>query len=144
MPEFLVRSAYYDDAERIMILSELLGYPLKENRFCENLKKLINHPQHLILVICINSKVYGFIHLCEVINIITDPYCEIMALIIDEEKRGMGLGRLLLEESIEWVKNKKICTIKVSSNIVRIKAHGFYIKNNFQLIKTQHFFIKNL
>ena len=55
---------------------------------------------------------------------------------IKNEYRHQGYGNFLLNECINYLKNKDIDKINVTSNKNRVYAHMLYKKNNFEIIDT--------
>lgn len=89
---------------------------------------LANHPSSFVLFIIYNQKIAG-LATC-FINFSTfkvKPYINLHDLIIYDQYRGKGLGRLLMEELIHISETKKYCKIslevrednKVAQNLYR-------------------------
>ncbi|MGJ1415634.1 GNAT family N-acetyltransferase [Sphingobacterium multivorum] len=51
--------------------------------------------EYAVFVGIIDNKTVGWIQVHQVISMETGVYAEIMGLVVDEEYRGRGLGRLL-------------------------------------------------
>ncbi len=69
---------------------------------------------------------------------------EIRGLVVDESRRGAGLGRGLMEHAEEWARGRGVRVIRLRSNVVRGGAHAFYARLGYSLVKTQHIFSKKL
>src|SRR5262245_27255720 len=69
---------------------------------------------------------------------------EIAGLVVDEERRGAGIGRLLLAAAEDWARGRGCRAIRVRSNVVRERAHRFYEREGYGQIKTQQVFEKPL
>lgn len=68
------------------------------------------------------------------------PHCEINGLVIDENSRGKGIGRLLLERVKQWAKEKGNDKLSLHCNVKRTEAHDFYEHLGFNEIKQQKYF----
>jgi GNAT superfamily N-acetyltransferase len=63
---------------------------------------------------------------------------------VDEGQRSLGAGAKLLEAAEQWAKARGCQGISVRSNVVRERAHGFYLRNGYEHYKTQKAFRKPL
>jgi GNAT superfamily N-acetyltransferase len=61
-------------------------------------------------------------------------------LVIDENYRKQGIGKLLVNKAREWAKEKHIDKLRVRCNRKRTEAHLFYIALGFVEIKEQKVF----
>lgn len=86
----------------------------------------------------------GWIHVCIVNRLESEPKAEVGGLVVSEEWRGKGIGAALLAEAEKWALSAHIKTIRVRSNIVREKAHNFYVCAGYSRTKTSHVFLKSL
>lgn len=91
-----------------------------------------------------DGQALGWVHVfvCHLME--SDPYAEIGGLVVDESRRGEGIGKLLLERAEAWARAKACASIRLRSNIIRKVAHEFYLKRGYTITKTQHAFAKNL
>jgi GNAT superfamily N-acetyltransferase len=69
---------------------------------------------------------------------------EIAGLVVDEDHRGRGIGPALLRAAEGWAREHGCSVVRVRSNVVRERAHGFYRREGFGEIKTQRVFEKRL
>lgn len=120
-------------------LSDQLGYPVNLSELAKRFEELTSLPNHQLLVIN-DQGVKGWIHLEIVYDLIEEKKIEIKALVVDEKERRKGYGRQLVEAAREWAKTNLISTIYLSCNIIRDRAHSFYLREGFSKTKTSHFF----
>lgn len=71
-----------------------------------------------------------------------DKFAEISGLIVAEEHRSRGIGKVLLDAAEEWARGRGCALISVHSNVTRERAHHFYQINGYALYKTQQLFCK--
>jgi len=140
-----VRSATMEDAGAIADLSGQLGYPSSAASVRRRLRNLLAKPDHAIWV-AQNSggSVAGWIHIFVYELLESDRLAEIGGLVIDENFRGQGAGKALVERAERWAKARRLGSVYVRSNIIRNEAHVFYQKQGYTIIKTQHAFRKDL
>jgi len=69
---------------------------------------------------------------------------EVNGLVVDENARSRGAGAQLLAAAEDWAKKKRCKGMSVRSNVMRERAHGFYLKQGYEHYKTQKAFRKGL
>ena len=65
-------------------------------------------------------------------------------LVVDEKRRSAGAGAKLLRAAERWAKSKGCKNMSVRSNVIRERAHAFYLRNGYQHYKIQKAFRKKL
>src|SRR5579871_769056 len=139
-----IREATENDAPAITRLAEELGYPTTLEQIRERLASL-NADRHVVFVaVDAAGEVVGWIQVFEVRNLIAGTRAEINGLIVSSAKRSAGTGLQLLEQGERWARQKGLRTIGVQSNIVRERAHVFYLRHGYAASKTQRAFRKEL
>jgi GNAT superfamily N-acetyltransferase len=56
---------------------------------------------------------------------------------VDDRHRKKNIGKRLVQESIQWAKQKGLLKIRVRSNVTRSESHSFYKTIGFREVKTQ-------
>jgi GNAT superfamily N-acetyltransferase len=69
---------------------------------------------------------------------------EVNGLIVDEQARSAGAGWRLLEAAEKWAKKMRCVGMSVRSNVLRERAHAFYLRHGYEHYKTQKAFRKSL
>lgn len=146
MPEYQVRTANFSDICNISDLCSQLGYQTTQEQILERLKVLLNLPDHAIFVITYqkNQIAIGWVHVLLVQYLETEKFAEIGGLVIDHQHRKSGLGKQLMNEAENWVRDQGVSTIRLRSNTIRSEAHKFYEKIGYQNQKSQFTFVKQL
>ena len=126
------------DLERVCTLTEELGYKASRSELQERFEEIRHLKNHVLLVA--SEDVQGFIHLEVATNFIKEKRVEIKALVVNENSRGQGIGRALLKAAAEWARSNRVSIIYLSCNIIRDRAHAFYLREGFIKKKTSHFF----
>ena len=114
------------DASAITILSQQLGYPLSEKQILQNIKAVLENADHDAFVAVHENKIAGWIGITQAIMVEVPPYCEINGLVVDENYRGNGVGKLLIEKAKQWGKEKGNDKLKLRCNVKRMETHLFY------------------
>lgn len=141
-----IRRARLSDAPAVAELSGQLGYPTSEKEMTGRLAHLIRHPRFGAVLIAENGegKVIGWLHV-SVTPLLEMPLrAEVNGLIIAEGLRSSGAGAKLLQAAETWAKSKGCTSMSVRSNVVRDRAHAFYLRNGYEHYKTQKAFCKAL
>jgi len=73
-----------------------------------------------------------------------NPRGEISGLIVDERFRSQAVGKHLLARAEKWVREQGCDVVGLRSNVIRDRAHAFYLREGYQHSKTQKTFRKNL
>jgi GNAT superfamily N-acetyltransferase len=142
-PKARVRPAQVRDAGCIAVLSGQLGYPSSAASVRRRLRNLLTRRDHAIWVAETDGgTVAGWIHVFVKQLLESNREVEIGGLVIDENFRGQGVGKALVERAERWAKARRLKSVYVRSNVVRKDAHAFYQKLGYKIIKTQSAFRK--
>ncbi len=137
-PQILIRSARSGDAQWIAVLCNLLGYPTSEQEVQKRLELLGNDEEHVVYVAYLpDEPVIGWVHVHVLKSLVVSSVAILGGLIVNQNYRGRGVGRLLMQHAEQWAKEHNCDTIQVRSNIVRQEAHRFYEKVGYTPFKTQ-------
>ncbi len=125
-------------------LSEQLGYPVTQKDLRARFTKLSSSSRHIFLVYEENKNILGWIHLEQVEDLIEEDKAEVKALVVEENSRGSGVGKALMEAAEKWAKTYQLHTIYLNCNILRERTHKFYTREGFVNYKTSRFFEKKI
>ena len=138
-----VRAPRPSDYERMADLAGQLGYQCRVEEIRQRLSYMQDPNQYGVFVAELDSgQVAGWIGVFVYRAVELDGCAEVSGLVVDENVRCRGIGKVLLSAAEEWAQNVGCRTISVNCNIVRERAHGFYTANGYELIKTQRVFRK--
>jgi GNAT superfamily N-acetyltransferase len=108
------------------------------------LAEITGHGDHALLVAEGAAGLAGWIQI-SVSRVFESPACaEIAGLIVDEARRGEGVGPLLLRAAEDWARARGCRAVRVRSNVVRERAHAFYRREGYGKVKVQQVFEKRL
>jgi GNAT superfamily N-acetyltransferase len=140
-----VRVAAQSDAEAIARLAGELGYPSTADQIRERLDAIEGVAQHATFVaVPAGGDIVGWIQVSEVRSLTNEPRAEIVALVVDSGIRGTGVGRRLVERGEAWAREMGVTTIGLHCNVIRERAHGFYLRLGYAVTKSQKVFRKAL
>lgn len=139
------RSPQLSDVPRLSELSSQLGYPVSQVELGRRLTYLLTRADHhLILAEISRNQVVGWIHGAEQWVLESEPACEILGLVVDQNYRSQGVGRTLVAAIEAWARTRGVALIKVRSNVVRAESHPFYERLGYSRVKSQHVYRKSL
>lgn len=141
-----IRKAHQGDAVRLAELSDQLGYPTTKKEMAKRLSLVLREKKGACFVAARHEggEVLGWIHVSITPLLEVAPRAEINGLVVDENVRSQGAGRLLLEAAERWARKSGAKSVSVRSNVIRERAHTFYEKNGYEHYKTQKSFRKPL
>ncbi|NLZ82963.1 MAG: GNAT family N-acetyltransferase [Clostridiales bacterium] len=118
------------------------GYEYDIEKTKSRLNEIINRATDKIYVACIDNKVVGYIHGSDYECTYSDSLKNIMAIAVDEDYRGKGIGKSLLNAIENWAKESDCCGVRLVSGFNRVEAHKFYLHCGYTDRKDQKNFIK--
>ena len=140
-----VRSARPEDAPVIADLATQLGYPNTPEEAAARLRDVLAQPEGAVLVAeDVDGAVIGYGHVFGAHRVDTDPFAEIGALVVDQNRRSRGTGAVLVEAMAAWAREHGFRALRVRSNVIRGRAHAFYDRLGFERVKVQQVFARTL
>ncbi len=136
-----IREMNANDVIGVNALSKQLGYPLSFEQTLQNINAVLENKDHTAFVAEYENKIVGWIGASQAIMIEVMPHCEINGLVIDQDHRGMGIGKLLIDKVKQWAREKNNSKIGLRCNVKRTEAHLFYQHLGFTEIKQQKNFV---
>ena len=133
-----IRQALPTDAATLGKLLSQLGYPASEED-CIARIQIYREPYYHLWVGVLDQQVIGFIALHEYHAIHhTQPIGRVIALCVDEEYRGKGLGGQLLQQAEKYFQEQGCLKVELTSNVKRTAAHDYYLAKGYQQM-SKHF-----
>jgi len=139
-----IREAVAADNNAIAELSIQLGYPVTLEEIDFRMAEIRKDTTQIVLVAELEGKVLGWIHLCGLKRLLSEPYVEICGLIVEQHHRSAGIGSALVKEAEVWAASNGYETVRVRSNVIREKTVSFYTNNGYSRSKQQNVFVKTL
>jgi predicted N-acetyltransferase YhbS len=132
------------DAKVAAELCTQLGYPVDEAAVLARMRKIAGDAHRAVLVACLDDVVVGWIDLSVEYHLQSEPAALIGGLVVAESSRGRGIGQQLCKAAEDWARAHGVRRLRVRSNAIRERAHGFYLRDGYARVKTSAVFEKTL
>jgi GNAT superfamily N-acetyltransferase len=143
--EIIIREAQIKDDQEIAELSGQLGYPSLVSAIRVRLEILLGVDDQIVLVAeSTSGEVIGWVHIFEAQRLVDAPFAEVGGLIVADGYQSGGIGAALLRAGEQWAQQRGIKVMRVRSNVVRERAHRFYERLGYEVLKSQRVFQKEL
>lgn len=131
----IIRHATNADVPALALLMNELGYPTTTTEMQTRYKAFSTHPDYATWVAVYNNQVVGMIGLLKNIYFEKNGICiRVGALVVNKEFRKLGLGKALLQKSIDWAIELGAQQVLLNSGNreERRDAHAFYQYQDFE------------
>jgi GNAT superfamily N-acetyltransferase len=140
-----IRPARAKDAAVLAELATQLGYPADAAKMCDRLARVRGgHAGEVFVAVDLHDRVLGWTHVVPRLQLEDAPFAELAGLVVDVGARGRGAGALLLRAAEDWARTQGFAQLRVRSNVVRERAHRFYLCAGYAERKRQVVFVKAL
>jgi GNAT superfamily N-acetyltransferase len=144
MSDILIRFATPADAEQVADLSAQLGYSATPEETAARIADLTREKDHAIFIAEISGRPIAWMDIYVQRTLAVGTVTHIAGLVVDELHRSRGIGKLLLQDAEAWARERGCKVVRLTSNLTRSRAHGFYENLGYKVIKTQKAFAKEL
>lgn len=131
-----VRDANFNDLISLTHLMNQLGYPTSLDEMTARFQRIERKEEYKTLVAVDSAKVVGVMGMMYYF-MWEENACgvRIQALVVDQECRSAGVGKMLIESAEAWAKSLGATSITLTSGNreERAAAHQFYPKMGFKL-----------
>jgi N-acetylglutamate synthase-like GNAT family acetyltransferase len=129
----VVRDATVADAPALAPLLGELGYPAAVDALESRMRRMLSRDDQRILVAERDGAALGLLalHVFPVLAYDRD-LAMIMALVVTERARGLGVGRALIERADAVGKSLGASRLMVTTHVRRADAHAFYERLGFE------------
>ena len=143
--EVRIRAAIKSDAEALARLSGQLGYHADPSAIARRLRAIVQHDAGVVLVAETGDGVIaGTAHVHAEFSMVDAPKAYLADLVVDESWRSQGIGSALLSATEAWAREHGLTRMRVNSNVIRERAHRFYLREGYVENKRQAVFFKPL
>jgi GNAT superfamily N-acetyltransferase len=134
-----------DDAAAVADLATQLGYPSTGEEVRERFVALAASEADGVLVAVDEGDVpIGWIHVARQMQLVASDRATIGGLVVADGHRSAGVGTELLAAAEAWARDHGARVMSVRSRSTRERAHRFYQRSGYELIKLSHVFEKPL
>jgi GNAT superfamily N-acetyltransferase len=138
-----IRPARAEDAEAVAALLGELGYPAAAAKALAYLERFPLEDVALLVATSL-SGVIGWIEVIKTSHLESGDIAEITGLVVTASERGRAVGSTLLAAAEAWARQRGLGRIRVRSNVIRERTHGFYAERGYIEQKRQVVFVKPL
>jgi GNAT superfamily N-acetyltransferase len=123
------------------VLAGELGYPSTADELVQRLTPLLGDPSHLVLVaVGGDDRAVGWLHATVRRQLDSDDFVEVVGLVVGASQRGAGAGARLLARAEAWAVVQDVELVQLRSNVIRERAHGFYLRAGYERVKASYLF----
>lgn len=139
----LIRKAINEDVTKILDLFTQLGFESTKEKLISFFENNTELPKSFLYVAEQNKNILGAMDFSIVEYFYYQkPVLCIRAMVIDETKRGQGLGQKLIKFAEEQAKSKNCEYLELVSGVKRKDAHRFYLNLGFS--KDTHYYFRKV
>lgn len=140
-----IRTAVLDDAASLADLSRQLGYPVEIETLRERLGQIgAARAGQIFVATDGDRRVVGWTHVMPRMHLEEGAFAEFAGLVVDETVRSGGVGAALLATAETWARENGFKRLRVRSNVIRERAHRFYLREGYVERKRQVVFEKEI
>ncbi len=140
-----IRPMMEADASVVAELTTQLGYPTNPAETTERISVLLSRPDdHAALVAEDDGRAVAWVHVAIYTSLESGRVATIGGLVVGEGHRSGGIGAQLLAAAEEWARESGAAKMVVRSRVTRERAHRFYEREGYAVVKTSHVFEKRL
>jgi GNAT superfamily N-acetyltransferase len=141
----VIRAPREADYGRLAELAGQLSYPSSVEEVRRRMEGMRDLCQHAVFVAEMGDReIAGWVAVHITHGVEVDPRGEISGLVVDERFRSQAVGKALLARAEEWTRARGCAAIGLRSNVIRDRAHAFYLREGYEHTKTQKTFRKKL
>ena len=140
-----IRAPREQDYAQLAELAGQLSYPSTSQDIAQRLKGMAGSAEHAVFLAEMpGGEIAGWIAVFILRGLEVNPRGEISGLIVDNRFRSQAVGKHLLAHAEEWTREKGFDVVGLRSNVIRDRAHAFYLREGYQHTKTSKTFRKKL
>jgi GNAT superfamily N-acetyltransferase len=136
----LIRGFRHADVPTAAELLRQLGYEIGPEELAARLARVLDAPDHLVVVAEQDGRVAGLMHVF--VRPALEKPCEavVQALVVDETLRGRGIGQALMGEAEAWAVARGLESVALYTR----KARAFYTRLGYANVASPDFMRKRL
>ncbi|HZI93731.1 MAG TPA: GNAT family N-acetyltransferase [Patescibacteria group bacterium] len=132
-----------EDIAQVALLAGQLGYPSTPDQIASRFRSLETIPGSAIFVAELTQgSPAGWAHVVGRQLLESEPFAELVGLVVDAASRRQGAGRALVKAAESWARENGYGALRIRSNTARSEARPFYEKMGYVIGKTQYVFNK--
>jgi GNAT superfamily N-acetyltransferase len=133
-----IRPGRAADAPELARLCTELGYPSTAAQIRERLALLDDAEHGLFVADDAGGGLRGLVDVHVRLVLEEDPFAELIALVVNEDGRGEGVGSALVAEAVRWAQARRLTKLWVRISLWREATPRFYEHLGFHPLKQQN------
>jgi len=139
-----IRVVRADDAEAVATLSASFGYPVSACDMRSRIEEFASNNERVAFVAVLQDVVVGWADAGVERHLQSTPVVVIGGLVVRDDMRGKRMGQQLCRAVEQWAIEVGIATVRVRSQMKRVDAHRFYLRDGYTQVKISAVFEKNV
>lgn len=140
----LIRNLLIHDLQSVHDLLRQLGYDVVDAKLEKRAKNVLLAPSHHALVAITEDTVVGVLHVYERPALERPREAVVQMLVVEEGRRGKGIGKGLMQAAEAWARDRGIGAIVLHTRIDRTEAQAFYAQLGYETAATSNLMRKDL
>jgi GNAT superfamily N-acetyltransferase len=132
------------DISACRLLLSQLGYDLTLQEVKRRYDAIREKQDHAVFVGEQDGQVVALLHIYERPAFDKPPEVIVQALVVDQNWRGMGIGKSMMKIAERWALDRRFSSIALTSSVSRSDAHAFYNSIGYKVEATSHLLRNNL
>ena len=120
------------------------GYSITPEALRVSLDRVLTDGRTRVIVARRDGHVVGYAQYAERFFLGIEPAVEVMQLLVSAAERSSGLGCELMKYIENATRKAGICNVNLSSQVHRSRAHVFYERQGYEMLKISKFYRKTL
>jgi GNAT superfamily N-acetyltransferase len=125
------------DAPALFGLMAQLGYRVPERETAVRIADIRKAGGEVFVAADARGDVLGCVQAMLDVRLAEGRFGEMVSLVVDENGRGQGLGRLLAAAVQDWAARRGAFRLRVRCNVARRETRAFYERLGFKKLKEQ-------
>ena len=150
--DFTIRVTRRKDIPDIIRLNAQLGYPEGSETMIIRYRRIMKDRRNNRVFVAVSGgsttasgeQVIGWIHVFVDKLLTVGPRAMIGGLVVDEQWRSRGVGATLVYRAEQWARSKGFTEVVVYTNVVRSRAHAFYERCGYRMLKQSRVYTKEI
>jgi GNAT superfamily N-acetyltransferase len=144
MEKVTIRGLRADDAEGVATLSASLGYAVSTREVRSRIELIAGRNDRMAFAALLQDVVVGWIDAAVEQHLQSESVVVIGGLVVRDDMRGNRIGEQLCHVVEQWAVQIGIATVRVRSQLKRVDAHRFYLRDGYTQVKTSAVFEKHM
>lgn len=146
MTDATLRPMRRSDAQAVAALTTELGYAVEADEQAARIEAVLAYPETGVALVAVNEHdtAVGWIHVERLRLLELSDTAQVSGLVVADGRRSGGIGAELLQAAEAWATDRGCRVMLVRSRVSRERAHRFYERHGYGLLKVSNVYEKPL